>query len=349
MKHYIKIAAALLLGAMAFGSAGCDKGGETREPETRSTITATPGALGFIYKGGTVSVTVTSDAEWEIVGHEPWIETSVEGDKLWITVKPAVSDRSGKVTLENAVGDAAEVAISQTAMPDGELIVATKALELSGEGESRTVEVYSAQAWTAETGDEWIELSNKTSGSFRVSARSTRVERSGTITVTCGELTQTIAVTQAASTKGVQFTRLGAAQYFGDYYEIGVDNFLLAFETADYELGGGADGLTPVSGYGITLDILSLMPDDPDDAELAEGTYVADKSIPVPFSLIINSDWTYVVLTEPEAVKMKIESGTMDLSMDDDGTYHIVFEFVLADGSPFRGKYDGPITFVNES
>lgn len=353
-----------LLGAIVLGSVACKD--EGTDPVKQSTITANPGALGFIYKRSTVNVAVVSPTEWEITGHENWIEPSrPEGTSsfLSVAVKPSTQDRRGRILLQNAVGDTTSVSVAQTGMPAGELIVEPLTIpELSGEseGDSAVVAVYTLEEYSVTSNDDWISISGKNNASFSVNVGYSTADRSGTVTVVSGENTRTVTIEQKASLLGEKFTRLDIAQYWFEFYPIEgfgyFDSYNFAILTEDFALA--SDGKTPVSGKGISFELLAPPPTDYNNPNLAAGTYTLNRSRPEYFSILRNNNLSnnlsYAIITDHSPAKLIIDDGTLEVEVDEAGNYRLLFDVVLLDETdpenpmriPLKGYYEGGLDFT---
>ncbi len=80
-----------------------------------SDITASIGTLTFPAWGGTQSVDITSDADWDFTVSDTWIEVVKSDGTLSVMVNDTGEVREGSITVTNTDGNSADIAVVQDA------------------------------------------------------------------------------------------------------------------------------------------------------------------------------------------------------------------------------------------
>ena len=171
--------------------------GMTSCEEAGSKPSVDPDTVSFPAEGGTHMITVTSDSDWTATPGENWISGRVSGNTFEVTVGAATDERSGTVTVSNASGSTV-VTVTQeaSATPGVSISVNPDSVTFPSEGDSQTVIVTSASDWTV-SADEWITATpSESRKSLVISVGASRLERTGTITLSNGTNEATITVTQ---------------------------------------------------------------------------------------------------------------------------------------------------------
>ncbi len=183
-------------GIMAAGFTTC-----TENPKDGN-ITVNPSKLEFTAEGDTKTVNVTGN-NWQAVPSADWITVVKSADSFTVAVgaNDTEEPRSGSVTVSNA-DDSKTVTVTQAGAEaaDTSLNVTPDKLNISAEGDTKTVTVTSELPWEATPSDEWITVV-KSEGSFTVTVgvNVTTEERSGSVTVDNGGNSKTVTVKQAAA------------------------------------------------------------------------------------------------------------------------------------------------------
>ena len=195
---------------------------------------------------GTASFTVTANQDWTADADESWVKiapasgkaseepvtvtvtaddnTALEARTATITV--TAGELTKTVAVTQAAGEAPEVTYS--------LVLDKEELEFAAEGAEATFTVTSNQNWTATADGSWVELA-PASGEASDEAVAVKVTvaenvsaeaRTATITVTAGELTKTVAVTQAAGEAAPEEYVLDGKQWLFVWEIMGIDNAL---------------------------------------------------------------------------------------------------------------------------
>jgi len=192
---------------------------------------------------GTASFTVTANKDWTADADESWVKiapasgkaseepvtvtvtaddnTALEARTATITV--TAGELTKTVAVTQAAGEAPEVTYS--------LVLDKEELEFAAEGAEATFTVTSNQNWTATADGSWVELA-PASGEASDEAVAVKVTvaenvsveaRTATITVTAGELTKTVAVTQAAGEAAPEEYVLDGKQWVFEWEPLAVD------------------------------------------------------------------------------------------------------------------------------
>ena len=174
-------------------------------------------SVSLVAEGAEATFTITSNQDWTASADQTWVkidpasgEASDESVTVTVTAddNPDLEARTATITV--TAGELTKtVAVTQAAgesAPDYSLVVDKTELEFVAEGAEATFTVTSNQDWTASADQDWVELT-PAAGEASDEAVAVRVittanelleARTATITVTAGELTKTVAVTQAA-------------------------------------------------------------------------------------------------------------------------------------------------------
>ena len=163
-------------------------------------LDVSPTSLSYEGAGGNKTITIESNVSWNISAPS-WVtlsKTSGSGNSnVTATVASSTSQRSGTITVTGG-GLTKTISVSQTAQ--NFLDVTPTTLTYDGAGSSKTITIKSNVSWTISTPN-WVTLS-KSSGSgeatITATVGSSTSERSGSITVTGGNITRTVAVSQTA-------------------------------------------------------------------------------------------------------------------------------------------------------
>ena len=192
------------------------------------TLTASPTSYTFASSAaGTEAITVTSNQTWTVSSNESWLTASSSSGSnngsfyADVTSYSGSGPRSGVLTITAPNGQTATVTITQPGTST--LTVSPTSLSPSNAASSTAVTVTSNASWTVSSNStSWLTVSPASgtgNGSFTATVTAnTGVARSGTITVTGGGITATVAVTQAAGASGGPIT---AGTYRIENYDSG--------------------------------------------------------------------------------------------------------------------------------
>jgi len=169
-------------------------------------------------------VAVTANVSWTVTDDQTWITaTPVSGANngsftVSATANTGTTSRTGTVTVAGG-GLTRTVSVTQAAPTANNLALSQTSLSFASAAASSAVNVTANVSWTVTDDQTWLSASptsGSNNGSFTVSAAANTgtTSRTGTVTVTGGGLTRTVAVTQAgttASTLTVSATSLALA------------------------------------------------------------------------------------------------------------------------------------------
>ena len=255
--------------------------------EGHAYLEASAESLDFTAYSGSSTLMLKTNMKWEAYASDSWIElspTSGDGNsyvKASVTANDSGKSRTGTVKFI-ADGKSASVAISQAG---GSLSVSPSSFEIRESGETKSLKLATPSTWTATASDTWLKTTPE-SGSgdatltLIVEANNTTATRTGTITFTSVDCTETVVVTQAGGSLSVYPSTLS----FGDVgdtksLKIQASNELLAWTA-------GTDDawlkLSPDSGNGNATLIVTAEANN--SAAERKGTITitsGDTSIPV--------------------------------------------------------------------
>ena len=184
-------------------------GGNTPEPDPVR-LSATPTALVFEAAGGTQEVSITTDIKPEVSAVDSWItlkEGSLSNNTFKVSVTAqAYNGTEGRKTSIRVIGNKMSLMIPVTqSTPPIKLAVDQSKLSFDRFGGEATIKVTSATQPSVSTDAAWcgveagtISGSHETTVSVMASANRTFSPRTGAITITCGNETVTVSVSEEA-------------------------------------------------------------------------------------------------------------------------------------------------------
>lgn len=187
--------------------------------EGHAYLEASAESLDFTAYSGSSTLMLKTNMKWEAYASDSWIElspTSGDGNayvKVSVTANDSGKSRTGTVKFV-ADGKSASVAISQAG---GSLSVSPTTLEIVEGGGTKTLKLTTPSTWTATASDTWLKTTPE-SGSgdatltVIVEANNSTSTRTGTITFTSVDCTETVVVNQAGGKLSVSSSTLN----FGD-------------------------------------------------------------------------------------------------------------------------------------
>lgn len=199
---------------MAFGTPSSSK------PVESDAISASVSSLSFTADGGSESVTITSNFNWETINTPSWItlsKTSGSSGTTSVTVTAAAStstsSRTGTITLGNS-SKSVSISVSQSAASvSNEISASVTSLSFSAAGESKSISVTSNFAWETISKPSWITISPSSGSSgttsLTITADKTTSTSSRTGSISLGKsssATVSISVSQAAASAGADKT-----------------------------------------------------------------------------------------------------------------------------------------------
>jgi hypothetical protein len=178
----------------------------TPTPVPSLSVSAT--SLSFAVGGENKSFGITSsDVTWSVSSSASWLTVSPSsgnGDAT-VTVTATANDetaaRTATVTVSGAGVSTRTVNITQEALVvvvPPTLSVSASSLHFTIDGGTQTATITSNTNWTESTSASWITVSHSGNVLTVVAEHNTGYAREGSVTVTAGDLTQTIRVTQDA-------------------------------------------------------------------------------------------------------------------------------------------------------
>ena len=166
-------------------------------------INVSPTSLAFTSSSSTQNVTVTSDGEWEASTSDSWITlspSSATGNgtlKVNVTENMSVNTRSGSITISMG-GKDTTIGVTQGSKSFG---LTPSSLTFTDKSGSQTVAIETDGTWNATSNASWISV-NPTSASgnstllINVTENISSSERTGSVSVTMGDKTLNISVSQ---------------------------------------------------------------------------------------------------------------------------------------------------------
>jgi arabinan endo-1,5-alpha-L-arabinosidase len=176
------------------------------------TLSASPTSYTFASSAaGSESIAVTSNQTWTVSSNESWLTSSASSGSnngsffADVVTNTGTGSRTGVLTITAPNGQTATVTITQPGTSS--LSTSPTSLSPTNAASQTTIDVTSNVAWTASSNStSWLTVSPASgsgNGTFSAAVTAnTGTARSGTITVTGGGDTVTIAVTQAAGSSG---------------------------------------------------------------------------------------------------------------------------------------------------
>jgi endo-1,4-beta-xylanase len=180
-----------------------------------NTLTTSTASVSFTNVASTSSaISVTSNISWTITDNQTWITTSATSGSnngtftISATANTSTTARSGSVTVSGG-GITRTISVNQSGAPvSNNLTLSSSSVSLAATAStSSAISITSNVSWTITDDQTWITTSSASgsnNGSFTISATANTgtTARSGTITVSGGGITRTVAVSQAAPASG---------------------------------------------------------------------------------------------------------------------------------------------------
>jgi mannan endo-1,4-beta-mannosidase len=182
----------------------------TQAAPAANTLNVSATALSYTAAASSQSVSITSNVSWSVTDNQTWITvTPTSGANngtiaVAVTANTGTAQRTGTVTVTGGGLPARTITVTQAGQgTTATLNVSTTSVSLAaGASTSPAVNVTANVSWTVTDDQTWITTSatsGTNNGSFTISAAAnTGAARTGTVTVSGGGLTRTIAVSQAA-------------------------------------------------------------------------------------------------------------------------------------------------------
>jgi mannan endo-1,4-beta-mannosidase len=175
-------------------------------------LTVSPTSLGFTAAASSAAVTVTSNVSWTVTDNQTWLSVTPSSGSsngaftVSATANTTSTGRSGSVTVSGG-GITRTITVTQAGQTSNTLTLSTSSLSLAAGASAAPVSVTANVSWTVSDNQPWLSVSptaGSNHGSFTVSASANTgsAGRNGTVTVSGGGLTRTLAVTQAGQSAG---------------------------------------------------------------------------------------------------------------------------------------------------
>jgi len=228
-------------------------------------ITVSPTSLAFTSSGSTQNVTVTSDGKWEASTSDSWITlspSSATGNgtlKVSVTENMSVNTRSGSITISMG-GKDTTIGVTQGSKSFG---LTPSSLTFTDKSGSRSVAIETDGTWNATSNASWISVSPTTASGnstllVNVTENTSSSERTGSVSVTMGDKTLSISVSQKGKYLTISNSLL---EYTSKGGSIGITVTTNDTWTAYAENGASWISLSQTSGSG-TADIKVVAEDN---------------------------------------------------------------------------------------
>ena len=184
----------------------------TQAAPTANNLTLSQTSLSFASAAASSAVNVTANVSWTVTDDQTWLSASPTSGSnngsftVSATANTGTTSRTGTVTVTGG-GLTRTVAVTQAGTTASTLTVSATSLALASAASTGTFSITSNVSWTVTDDQTWITVS-PTSGvsnatvTVSATANTATTSRSGTVTVSGGSITRTVAVTQAAATGG---------------------------------------------------------------------------------------------------------------------------------------------------
>jgi len=184
----------------------------TQAAPTANNLTLSQTSLSFASAAASSAVNVTANVSWTVTDDQTWLSASPTSGSnngsftVSATANTGTTSRTGTVTVTGG-GLTRMVAVTQAGTTASTLTVSATSLALASSASTGTFSITSNVSWTVTDDQTWITVSpasGVSNATVTVSAiaNTATTSRSGTVTVSGGSITRTVAVTQAAATGG---------------------------------------------------------------------------------------------------------------------------------------------------
>jgi mannan endo-1,4-beta-mannosidase len=175
--------------------------------EAGNSLVVSPTSLSFGSSASSAPAAVTSNLGWTVTDDQTWLSvvpaagTSNGSFGVSATANSATLTRRGTVSVSGG-GITRQIIVTQAGQTANDLALTPTSLSLSATASSASVSIAANTSWSVTDDQNWLSvspISGTSNGTLTVSAiaNTGTVSRSGTVTVTGGGLSRTIAVTQA--------------------------------------------------------------------------------------------------------------------------------------------------------
>jgi mannan endo-1,4-beta-mannosidase len=182
-------------------------------------LTTTPASLSFSSGASSMNASVMSNVSWSVTDNQTWITvTPASGSNsgtlaVSVTANTGTASRSGTITVTGTGVPQRQISVTQAA-PGNTLTMSASSWSPAAAASTFAVTVTSNGSWSVVDDQSWLSASPTSgngNGNFTLSAaaNTATTSRSGTVTVSGGGFTRTIAVTQAGVSTGGAVTASG--------------------------------------------------------------------------------------------------------------------------------------------
>ena len=228
-------------------------------------LSVSPSSVSVEAAGESFTISVTSDIDYSVEINDDWLTwDSAEDDVLSFTagINTSADSRTGTITI--TAGEVSKnVSVTQAGL---NLSVSPSSVSVEAAGESFTISVTSDIDYSVEINDDWLTLDSDDDGllCFTAGINVSAYSRTGSITVSAGEVSETVIITQAelydatGTINGYEYVDLGLSvmwatcnigadspEDYGDYYAWG--------ETETKSTYRSSNSVT----YGVSMDDIS--------------------------------------------------------------------------------------------
>ena len=262
-------------------------------------INVSPTSLAFTSSSSIQNVTITSDGKWEASTSNSWITLNPSSDtgngtlKVSVTENMSVNTRSGSITISMG-GKTTTIGVTQGSKSFG---FRPSSLAFTDKSGSQSVEIETDGTWSATSNASWISVSPTTASGnstllVNVAENTSSSERTGSVSVTMGDKTLNISVSQ----KGKYLT---------------IANSLL-----EYTSKGGAIDITVTTNDAWTAYAENGAPWITLSQTSGSGT--ADIKVMAKDNASVNSRTTYIVVetTHGQNVRVMVTQSARYLTVD---------------------------------
>lgn len=293
--------------------------------QSGKSISLTPSELAFTSNASTQNVNVTSDGKWNVSTSESWLSVSpISGEgnatlKVSVTENMSVSQRSGIVSVFMG-GKVKTLPVTQNSKSFG---LTPMSLSFTDKSSTQSIAVETDGAWSATTDESWITISPASaSGSstlmVTVTENTTNATRNGTISVTMGDKTLNVPVSQNGKFLTIANTVLSYTSKGGS-----IDITISTNDSWTARVEGDVTwiSLSQTSGTG-AANIKVIAADNP-SVNKRTGYVVIETPHGQNVRVLLTQDARYLTI-DNNALKFYSKGGTSEpITVTTDGTYSI--------------------------
>ncbi len=277
--------------------------------------------VSFTRDASTQSIPVDANTRWQVTCSESWVTAKVSDDResLQITVEEnnGTTERSASIYLE---GNARATIVVKQAGSRFDGVVAS--LMFGNKASTQDVSIETNGRWSATTSNGWITLSPATGAgttllSVSVASNPDESERSGVITVTVGDISKQILVTQAGTYFTVDATDDTAIPSTGGTHAV-------TFTSSDsWKAASNSTWVRhePASGQMGQSSMTIIFGDNPSVYNRRDTTYILpDNDNLQPYRIITLQQGRYLALST-DSLGFAKEQGSQSFKVSTDGAY----------------------------